>query len=95
MASYDVPAKYWEFAVKHACFILNCSPVKGLPVTPFEAVTGVKPDISNLVPFFCPGVQYITVLKKKGKQKLGHTKLSHADFSDSMNAAKTHISCFL
>jgi hypothetical protein len=60
MAVYKVPPKYWEFAVKTACYLINRSPTAHNMVTPYEAVTGKKPDIGHLVPFYAPGVYHRT-----------------------------------
>jgi hypothetical protein len=66
MASYDVPSKYWEFAVDTAVYLINRSPTSSNGYkTPYELVYGVKPDISNLVPFYCPGVYHLTQDERK------------------------------
>ena len=60
MHSYNVPPKYWEFAVKTAVYLINRSPTSGREVTPYEAVTRLKPSIMHLKPFWSPGVLHIT-----------------------------------
>ena len=60
MLVYSTPRKFWEYAVKHAVYLINISPVSGRDQTPLEAITGMKPDISDLVPFYAPGVYHLT-----------------------------------
>ena len=36
-------------------------------MTPLEAVTGEKPDISKLIPFYAPGVYHLTKEEREGK----------------------------
>jgi len=49
----ELKRSYWPLAVRHANYLRNRSPVKGLTTTPFEAVTGKPPDLSFLKPFGC------------------------------------------
>ena len=67
MADSKAPASYWYFAIKYACYVINRSPVKGADKTPYECVTGEKPDISHFVPFYCPGVYHCSKEERKGK----------------------------
>ena len=60
MHSHNVPPSYWEFAVKIAVYLINRSPTTGRDVTPYEAVTGLKPSIHHLQPFWSPGVLHVT-----------------------------------
>jgi hypothetical protein len=36
-------------------------------MTPHEMVTGEKPNLSNFVPFYCPGLYHLTKEERKGK----------------------------
>jgi hypothetical protein len=67
MASYNVPARFWEFAVDCACYCINRLPSEGRTKTPVEAVTGKKPSIVKMVPFYMPGVYHCTKEERKGK----------------------------
>ncbi len=66
MATYNVPKKYWEYAVRTACYLINRSPIAGSDKTPLEIGFGEVPDISLLVPFFAPGVFHLTKAERKG-----------------------------
>jgi transposase InsO family protein len=45
----DMPDKFWGEALHHTEFVMNRSPTKLLQnKTPFEAATGIKPDLTNL-----------------------------------------------
>jgi hypothetical protein len=67
MAASRAPPSYWYHAVKYACYVINRSPSKGHDKTPYEYVTGEKPDVSNFVPFYCPGVYHCTKEERKHK----------------------------
>ena len=67
MSTYNVPTKYWEYAVKIACYLINRSPTSKSDLTPFETVTGSKPDIGLLVPFYAIGMYHVTKDERKGK----------------------------
>ena len=67
MAEYNVPQRFWEYAVVTACYLINRSPTRSRPVTPLELVTGIKPDITNLYPFYCPGVYHLTREERQGQ----------------------------
>ena len=60
LLSYDVPPKFWEFAVKTSVYLINRLPTTGRDVTPYEAVTGIRPSIAHYVPFWAPGVYHVT-----------------------------------
>ncbi len=66
MSVYNVPKKYWEYAVVAACYLINRSPTTGHDKTPYELVTGEKPDISLLVPFYAPGIFHLTKEERSG-----------------------------
>ena len=49
-----IPQSWWEFSVENAMHCYNRTPVKHLNWhTPFEALTGEKPDISSMRVFGC------------------------------------------
>ena len=45
--------EYWSFTLTHAAFIKNRIPHYFIKKTPFEAITGTMPDLSNLCTFGC------------------------------------------
>lgn len=66
MCAGMVPANLWSYAVRHAVFLWNRTPVRGSEVTPYEARWKAKPDVSALVPFYCTGVFHRTAEERKG-----------------------------
>ena len=48
-----LPALYWADAIQAFTYIRNRSPVTGKDKTPFEIVTGRKPDVSQFKTFGC------------------------------------------
>jgi hypothetical protein len=66
MAIYGAPPSMWEFAIMTAVYLLNRSPHAGSDITPFQALTGSKPNISNLVPFYAPGLYHKTQDERAG-----------------------------
>jgi hypothetical protein len=48
-----LPQKFWGFAIETACYIRNRLPISYGKMTPEEAFTGKKPDISHLRVFGC------------------------------------------
>jgi hypothetical protein len=61
MSVYNCPLRFWDYAVQTACYLYNVSPHSALDYkTPYEKVHGRAPDISNLVPFYAPGVYFLT-----------------------------------
>ena len=66
MITYDVPKKFWEYAVKTACYLINRSPIARSDKTPLEIGYGEIPDISLLVPFYAPGVFHLTKAERTG-----------------------------
>jgi hypothetical protein len=62
MSAGGAPNWFWEFAVKHACILINYIPTSNKETgykTPYELVTGKKPNVKNLVPFYAPGVYHV------------------------------------
>ena len=61
LASYDVPEWFWWYAVKHTIWLINRSPTSNdSQESPIERVYGIKPNMDEMVPFYCPGFYYIT-----------------------------------
>jgi hypothetical protein len=60
MLIHSAPRRYWGRAVTYAVYVINRTPRYNQDVTPLEAVTGEIPDLSNLVPFYAPGVYYLS-----------------------------------
>jgi len=57
MSIYDAPFRMWEFAVRYAVELINMSPTSTAEnKTPYEQIYHEKPDISQLIPFYTPGV---------------------------------------
>jgi hypothetical protein len=75
MAVYNTPAKFWNYAVSTACYLINRSPTSISDKTPHEAVTGEVPDISNLVSFYAPGVYHLTYDERRGQSWLPKSQL--------------------
>jgi hypothetical protein len=68
LTSNLLPSKYWYFAVKRACEVLNVMPVKHNQkiTTPFELVYKKKVDYRVLFPLF--SIAYIKHMREEGKQ---------------------------
>jgi hypothetical protein len=67
MMSYDVPRMFWEYAVKMACWYINRSPTSRLHnMTPLECAIGIKPNLNDMIPFYCPGICHITNPERRG-----------------------------
>ena len=63
MMIYNTPLMFWEYAIQYAIYVLNRTPrrTRGFDgKTPYQLVTGKRPDISNLVPFYAPGVFHVS-----------------------------------
>ena len=55
LASVELPAKFWYYAVKHAAEVLNYYPIKledDTWSTPLELAHGIKPDLRVLFKVF-------------------------------------------
>jgi hypothetical protein len=53
--AFGLPRSLWGEAVAHACWIKNCSTTHALDgMTPYKALHGRKPDISQLREWGCP-----------------------------------------
>jgi ribonuclease HI len=61
MLIYDCPLVFWPEAVTCAVHLYNVTPSVTLDwKSPHEVLFGSKPDISNLVPFYSPGVVFLS-----------------------------------
>ena len=49
----NLPLKYWDYALVHAIFVANCIPSKGQNISPFEALTGKRPNLAQLRTWGC------------------------------------------
>jgi len=55
-----LPPSWWEFAVLHAVYLYNCTPVRCLQWrTPFELINGEIPNVTNLRIFGCGAYVYL------------------------------------
>ena len=67
MASDSISSYYWEYAVLLAVYLINISPSTGRQLTPWESVYGEKPDCSNLISFYSPGIYHKTKEERKNQ----------------------------
>jgi hypothetical protein len=67
MASDSISSYYWEYAVLHAVYLINISPSAGRATTPWESIYGEKPDGSDLIPFYSPGIYHKTKEERKNQ----------------------------
>ena len=74
MSVYDTPLHFWDWAVKSAVYVINRMPSSTLGgKTPLEIATNKTVDISNLVPFYAPGLYYVTRDERIANNKKGYT----------------------
>jgi hypothetical protein len=66
LAACQAPLKYWDYALTMATYLIQRTPNVHSDKTPFEILTGTRPDISNMVHFFAPGVYHLTKEERKG-----------------------------
>lgn len=59
MSSFpNVPLSMWAWAVYYAAYVINRTPMTYSHLTPFEMVTGIKPNhLSKAIPF-CFALEY-------------------------------------
>jgi hypothetical protein len=84
LAEKNLPKILWEFAVTHAAYIRNRSPTKALPngITPHEAFTKEKPDVSHFQEFGAPVLIFredVKTLSKLDNRAIKHTFCGHYD----------------
>ena len=61
MLAYNVPLMFWLEALQYSVHILNITPRQSLDGdTPHYRVFGVIPDMTNIYPFFCPGIYHVS-----------------------------------
>ena len=64
LADSKLPHRFWAEALSTAVYLRNCSPTKALGVvTPYEAWSGNKPDVSSLIVFGCNAYAHCLKLK--------------------------------
>ena len=65
-----LPKTFWGLAWESSVYIINRLPTRGVPddLTPFQLLTGKKPDLSHMRIFGCPC--YAHSPKKERKDKL-------------------------
>jgi hypothetical protein len=68
MAEYGAPEYNWDYAIEHTCYTTERThvPVETMK-TSYEMVFQLKPDVSNLVHFYSPGVYHLTKDERKLK----------------------------
>ena len=68
LTSSLLPTKYWWFAIKRAAEISNIlkAPHKETPISPYELVTGQKPDYRQLFPMF--SIAYMKYAREEKKE---------------------------
>ena len=65
--------EYWSYALLHAVYIKNRLPHSAISMTPFQAITGKKPDLGGLRIFGSRVVSQSTV-RRTGKLDLNHVR---------------------
>ena len=66
----QLPVSYWEFAMKHATWLINRSATSrllGEKLTPYEAWIGRKANLGGVHTFVCMGVCLVRKLKRDHK----------------------------
>ena len=74
MISGRVPDRFWTYALFNAVYVANRMYNRAVSKTPFHAYTGEIPDVSNMVPFYAPGVCYITKEERNANKELYNFK---------------------
>jgi hypothetical protein len=69
LVAYDLPHFLWPQAVTYAAYIINHSPTVSLKgnITPYEALWGIKPDVSKLQEF---GVNCWVLIQGQNQSKI-------------------------
>jgi hypothetical protein len=61
MLVYNCPLKFWPEAIDTAVYLFNVTPMRVLGwETPYQRIFKKVPDISNLKPFYSPGLVYLS-----------------------------------
>ena len=75
MNVYNCPLRFWDYCVDTVIYLRNRSPCAALGgMTPYEKVYGIKPDISHFVPFYAPGVYYLTKEEREQNVMANHSE---------------------
>lgn len=66
MTHNHAPMHYWECAFDYVVDTYNVTPnaMIGM-ITPYQAMHGIVPDVSHMVPFYSHGVRYDEMQKNK------------------------------
>jgi len=68
MSEYHTPRNLWGYAVEYICYTMNCTRVLARnDKTAHELVHSQKPDVSKFVPFYAPGIAYVSADERKDK----------------------------
>ena len=68
MIEYGAPRNLWGYAVEYICHTINCTRVLARNnKTAYELVHGLKPDVSKFVPFYVPGIAYVSADERRDK----------------------------
>ena len=63
-----LPSSWWEFAVDHAVYVYNRTPMRRLQwQTPYELIHGEKPDISHIRVLGCGAYVWLPEAKRQNK----------------------------
>lgn len=84
----NLPAFLWDEAVSHATYLRNRAPTRALKgITPYEAWTGKKPDVSHFREFGCD-VWVFDETKNKSKLAPRSRKMVFTGFEDGSKAIR-------
>ena len=68
MNEYGAPRNLWGYAVEYICHTINCTRVLARnDKTAHELIHGQKPDVSKFVPFYVPGIAYVSADERRDK----------------------------
>jgi hypothetical protein len=68
MNEYEAPRNLWGYAVEYICHTINCTRVLARnDKTAHELIHGQKPDVSKFVPFYVPGIAYVSADERRDK----------------------------
>ena len=72
MSFTDLPTYLWGYALNTAIYILNRTPSKAVPKTPYEIWYGKLPSFNYMKPWECPGyVKIVNTGKLDAKSEKG------------------------
>lgn len=74
-----LPLTFWTYAMQHSAQLHDMLPTRGLPdwMSPFEARTGIKPDIGKLRVFGCRCFVYLEKHERRSKASPTHVEAVH------------------